>query len=273
MQTDGSSEGRRDNAPMHITTLFPLLQRHARRLSIVLAVVLFGVAPGAASALGACVQQQVNPKSGLLEIVNHCDLPVSVYYRDLQKPPKPTTDRNGTQEKPRNAFYTHMKTVLAGKTEAIYLAPAERVRVALCVGQKYPYLSSGFRSDEAGNHVCPDSELPEDYLLVQATGASRDEACAAVRNAFLPGKSAALDCQCIVQAGSGKAFCRTAGPARDARDEKDREGAGVSVIGKVKQFLREKKKEYWEEKYRNCGADCPDPTQIAPRNGGSGVRG
>jgi len=238
-----------------------------------LAFVLQGPARAGDVMAASCVQQQVNPKSGLLEIVNRCDVPVSVYYRDLQKPPKPHTEKSGAQDKPRNAFYTHMKPVLAGKTEAISLAPAERVRVALCVGQKQPYSFSGFHSDEAGNHVCPDAEPPEDDLPVQAMGASRDEACAAVRGAFLPGKSVALDCQCIVQASSGKAFCRTAGPARDARDEKDREGAGVSVIGQTKQFMREKNKEYWEERYRNCGSNCPDPAQVRPRNGGPGVRG
>ena len=199
-------------------------------------------------------------------------MPVSVYYRDLNKPPKAAAEKPGAANKPRNAYYTHMKVVPSGKTESIYI-PAERVRVALCVGQKRPHDHSGFRSDEAGNHVCPDSDLPQDYLLVQATGASRDEACTTVRNAFLPGRNSALDCQCIVQASSGKAFCRTAAPARDAKDETFREGAGISEIGKVKQFLREKSKEYWEEKYRNCGADCPDPTPVMPRNGGAGVRG
>lgn len=220
-----------------------------------------------------CVQKQVNPKSGLLEIVNHCQLPVSVYYRDLKKSIQPTAEKTDAKDKPRNAFYTHMKPILAGKTEAIYLAPAERIRVALCLGQKHHYSSNGFRSDESGNYVCPDSDVPEDYLLVQATGSTRDEACAAVRNAFLPDMGATLDCQCIVQASSGKAYCRTAGPASNARDEKDREGANVSVVGWVKNFLREKNKQYWEEKYRNCGEKCPDPARITPRNGGPGVRG
>ena len=220
----------------------------------------------------ACVRQQVNQKSGLLEIVNQCDVPVSVYYRDLNKPPKAGADPTGAKDKPGNVYYTHMRVVPHGKTESIHI-PAERVRLVFCVGQKRPYSSSGFRSDAAGNHFCPDSDLPEDYLIVQAAGASRDEACTAVRNAFRSGENSALDCQCIVQAGSGKAFCRTAGPARDAKDGKQREGAGVSVIGRGKQLLRENSKEYWEEKYRNCGANCPDPAQVVPSNGGPGVRG
>lgn len=238
----------------------------------VLALLSGRSAQATGTASGACVRQQINPQSGLLEIANQCDRPVSVYYRDLSKPPKPSTDKPGTSSKPRNVYYTHMKVVPSGKTGSIHI-PAERVRVALCVGQKRPHDHRGFRSDEAGNHVCPDSDLPEDYLIVQATGATRDEACSAVRNAFLPGKHSALDCQCIVQASSGKAFCRTAGPARDAKEDTQREGAGVSVIGRAKQLLREKDKEYWEEKYRNCGADCPDPAQVVPRNGGPGVRG
>lgn len=225
------------------------------------------------TASGACARQQTNSRSGLLEIANQCDQPVSVYYRDLKKPPKVAVDKSGVTNQPRNAYYTHMKVVPSGKTEAIHIAPAERVRVAVCVGQRRPYDSGGFRSDETGNHVCPDSELPDDHLIVQATGASRDEACAAVRSAFLPGRNPALDCQCIVQASSGRAFCRTAGPASDARDENFREGTGVSVIGRAKQTLREKTQEYWEEKYRNCGANCPDPARSVPRNGGPGVRG
>lgn len=263
----------RDNAPMPIPTT-------ARRKGSILVLFIATAfawltccsVQAADTTSGACVRQQVHPKSGLLEIVNGCDLPVSVYYRDLNKPPK-ASDKPGTTNKPRNAYYTHMKVVLSGKTEAIHIAPAQRVRVAFCMGQKRPYDSSGFRSDEAGNHFCPHSELPVDYLIVQATGASRDEACSAVRNAFLPGQGSALDCQCIVQASSGKAFCRTAGPARDAKDDTFREGAGVSVIGRGKQFLHEKNKEYWDEKYRKCGASCPDPAQVIPRNGGPGVRG
>ncbi|MFY7864663.1 hypothetical protein [Roseateles sp.] len=193
---------------------------------------------------GSCIHR-LPDHGGQLTVENRCSEVASIYYRDTRKPSKAETllaeasAKGDTQRKFPNLFYTHQTVLKPGEQKTFYIAPADSVRIASCLGQAKPFLTDGFQSTSDGRYVCPDEGKgePGGDFKISASGHDIDAVCTGLRAGLIPSAREQAVCYCNPVGNSGGGHCVVYGQKGQSLTPFDQEG---TVISWLKQKLRAK---------------------------------
>jgi len=213
---------------------------------------------------GSCIHR-LPDQGGQLTVENRCSEVASIYYRDTRKPSKAETllaeasAKGDTQRKFPNLFYTHQTVLKPGEQKTFYIAPADSVRIASCLGQAKPFLTDGFQSTSDGRYVCPDEGKgePGGDFKISASGHDIEAVCTRLRAGLIPSAREQAVCYCKPVGNGGGGHCVVYGRAGQSMTPFDQEGTFISWL---KNQLRAKLQSeaeangQLEKKYPSAGA-------------------